>query len=240
MQPRVSRMFERFHSSRPYWAPLTARKAYFGSASKELVGSSVSTLQHFVAGSLMLIGWALDGHTLFFRLGVLLAEVTYELLDTIDMAFHRGMWEGKVEREAYVGILAHHLPGIFLVFPLNIWCSCVALWQRCAMALELGGGVSILFNCLRDPLNKEKKVHQVLLLALNVGAMAFFMWARFFVVTPAMYEIIVEGLKINCKTTYALIVGAILITLFNVMWAGDQMLQVVEALLLMGSKPKTA
>ena len=243
MQPRLRHLFERFHSSQPYWAPLEVQHAYFGSASKELVGSSVSSLQHFLAGSLMLIGWALDGHTLFFRLGVL-AEVTFELLDTIDMALRRGMWQGNaIEREAYVGMLAHHLPGIFLVFPLNIWCSCVELWQQCAMALELGGEVSLLFLCVCGTLNKEKKLHQALLVALNIGALAFFVWARFLVVTPAMYTLIVEGREIHCKTTYALIVGAILMTLFNAMWAGDQMLQVVDAWLLFlrgRSKPKMA
>jgi len=241
VQPRLRRAFETAHSKQPYWAALkNKRGGYMGTAGKELVGSSVSCLHHFLAGSLMLVGWALEGRTLYFRLGVL-AEVAFELLDTIDMALGRGAWDSDdIKREAYVGMLAHHLPGIFLVFPLNIWCSCVELWQRCAMALELGGAISILFLCLRSILDDNKRLDRWLLLWLNIGAFAFLLWARFVVVTASMYVLIVAGLDIHCKTTYALIVGAILITTFNVMWAVDHLMEIRRALLRLGDKQKTA
>ena len=136
----------------------------------------------------------------------------------------KGVWATgscEIGRGAYAAIIAHHLPGIALVFPLNIWCSCVELWQRCALALELPGAVTLLLQCYKETLEVQlnKGSPHFLLLLINMLTMILFVWARFFVVTPAMIELVTEGLKIHCRTSYALVGGAFMMTMFNIMAA---------------------
>lgn len=177
----------------------------------------------------------------FFRLGVV-TEVSFELLDIIDMMTHRGMWDDSkdsIHSGAYISAIAHHLPGLCLVFPLNLWCSCVETWQRCALALELGGGVSILLICFREMIvvdnqdvsaalstSRRRRQQCLKVLLVDVMSLLFLIVSRFLIVTPAMYQLILAGLAINCKTTYALIVGAILMTIFNLMWLADLIIKV--------------
>jgi hypothetical protein len=250
IKPTIRRWLFRYHSSHPYWEECQKRTGYFGPCSKELMWNSLSCVQHFLAGSLMVLGWAFgeaappwsddqDQILLFFRLGVI-AEVSFELLDILDMIHARGMWattpdNPKIHPGAYVSAIAHHLPGLFLVFPLNLWCSCVGIWQRCAVALELGGGMSILLLCYRESLIGEGEsaaaaaAKRLELLLVDLASLLFLMWVRFFVVTPAMYEIGRAGLDLHCKTTYAVIVGAVFMTTFNVLWCIDNVLKVVHS-----------
>ena len=256
IKPKLHQTLHEFHSSQPYWKAIQERSGYFGPCSKELMWNSLSCLQHFLAGLLMAFGWAFGEVApdtvwevdperrilLFFRLGVV-AEVAFELLDILDMIHAQGMWattkqNPKIHPGAYVSAIAHHLPGLCLVFPLNLWCSCVGLWQRCAVALELGGGVSLIFLCYREMLLGEgtaasSSSSQLKILLTDLASLIFLVWARFLVVTPAMYEISKAGLGINCKTTYAVIVGAILMTIFNIMWFIDVSLKVYNSAVLL-------
>lgn len=227
VRPPLQRALYKHNSSQPYWEFLQGRKGNFGPASKELMWNSVAFFQHLLAGSLMLVGWwggEKRGETLLcFRLGVL-TEVSGEVLDMVEMVQGKGVWatgSSEIGRGAYAAIIAHHLPGIALVFPLNIWCSCVELWQRCALALELPGAVTLLLQCYKETLEVQlnKGSPRFLLLLINMLTMILFVWARFFVVTPAMIELVTEGLKIHCRTSHALIGGAFMMTMFNIMAA---------------------
>jgi hypothetical protein len=53
-------------------------------------------------------------------------------------------------------------------------------------------------------------------LCLDILSLLGFMWARFWIATPLMVILIKSGLEIHCLTTYALIVGGSLMTVFNV------------------------
>ena len=255
VKPKLHHSLQGFHSSQLYWKDVQKRTGYFGPCSKELMWNSMSCLQHFLAGSLMAIGWVFGEvkpdtiwevdperrMLMFFRLGVV-AEVSFELLDIIDMINAQGMWattkeNPKIHPGAYVSAIAHHLPGLCLVFPLNLWCSCVGLWQRCAVALELGGGVSGFLLCYRETLLGEGAGSRVKIFLTDVASLLFLMWARFLVVTPAMYEISKTGLEVNCKTTYAVIVGAVSMTIFNIMWLIDVILKVYNSALLAREAP---
>jgi hypothetical protein len=175
---------------------------------------------------------------IFFRLGLIL-EVSFELLDTLDMIQSKGVWKQSpgspdIHPGAYLSTIAHHVPGLCLAFPLNLWCSCVGLWQIIAISLELGGFASILLVCIRDSMIVDENVMTLatrLKIALvDLASLVLLLWVRFTVVTPAMYEICKAGLEDQCKTTYAVIVGAVLLTVFNVLWLVDISLKLVDSI----------
>lgn len=173
----------------------------------------------------MTAGWALNGQTLLFRLGVL-TEVSIEVLDIHDMLLSKGLWSDKPRIEAYAVTLAHHLPGIGLILPLNLWCSCVDTWQRIAIAMELVGGVLLIANALRKILKSTPYHH----LVLDTFSLLCWTYARFYVASPLMIDLIKTGLECKCKPTFALIIGGSIMTIFNMMIVMDFILKINASL----------
>ena len=128
--PKIRSAFESFYEKQSFYSTRRMEKmGYFGPVKTELKYDSGSAFHHICAGSLMAAGWYLEGQTLLFRLGVM-TEVSIELLDILDMIFHRGLWATvppELGFQPYFVMLAHHLPGIGLILPLNLWCSCVEI-----------------------------------------------------------------------------------------------------------------
>lgn len=64
---------------------------------------------------------------------------------------------------------------------------------------------------------------------IDLAALLFLVRARFLVVGPAMYNLVVAGVEIRCLTTYSLIAGAILMTIFNVLCFIDNILKLYDS-----------
>jgi hypothetical protein len=76
-------------------------------------------------------------------------------------------------------------------------------------------------------------------LCLDIFSFLGFVWARFWVATPLMVILIQSGLEIHCMTTYALIVGGSLMTVFNVMIVIDYGIKIFASLsAIRQNKPK--
>jgi hypothetical protein len=67
-------------------------------------------------------------------------------------------------------------------------------------------------------------------MCLDLFSFLGFAWARFWVATPLMVTLIRTGLEIHCMTTYALIVGGSLMTLFNTMIVVDYVMKIFASL----------
>lgn len=226
--PKIRTGFEKFYSRREFYAdPRMEGTGYFGPLKMELKYDSGSAFHHLCAGLLMTAGWMLHGQTLLFRLGVL-TEVSIELLDIFDiMIYSRGLWAAaNLGAELYLVMLAHHLPGVGLILPLNLWCSCVEIWQQVALAMELVGGFILVNNVLKRIVN-DTSLNRLLFDTLSLFG---WVWARFWVATPLMVGLVRAGLEIDCKATYGLIVGGSIMTLFNAMITIDYLMKIHSSL----------
>jgi hypothetical protein len=235
--PKVRQAFENFYSQKSFYSSRRMDgRGYFGPLKTELKYNSGSAFHHVCAGLLMAAGWVLQGQTLLFRLGVL-TEVSIELLDIFDMIASRGLWatDNHIRPEAYFVVMAHHIPGIMLIFPLNLWCSCVEIWQKIAIAFELVGGLMLATNVLRQILDVTPWNN----VCLDIFSLLSFMWARFWVATPLMVILIQSGLEIHCVTTYALIVGGFLMTVFNLAVLIDYGIKIFASLSAISEIQKT-
>ena len=239
--PKVRQAFENFYATKSFYSSRRMDgSGHFGPLRLELKYNSGTAFHHVCAGLLMAAGWVLQGQTLLFRLGVL-TEVSIELLDIFDMIVSRGLWasDNPIRPEAYFCVLAHHLPGIMLIFPLNLWCSCVEIWQTIAIAFELVGGLMLTANVVSQMWDNTPWNN----LCLDILSLLCFLWARFWVATPLMVILIQSGLEIHCVTTYALIVGGSLMTVFNVMVLIDYGIKISKSLSAIyatrQTKPKT-
>lgn len=184
--PKIREAFDSFYQQHAFYkAKRMSKNGYFAPIKTELKFDSGSAFHHILAGMFMLAGWALNGQTLLFRMGVLM-EVSCGLIDIRDMVLRRGLWAHNFRADACLCMLAHHLPGIGLILPLNLWCSCVDIWERIAIGMELGGGIGLVISVFRKVVDDDPFKH----LLLDILAMNAWIYARFVLAMPLMIKFV--------------------------------------------------
>jgi hypothetical protein len=200
----VRRLMPAIHNwavRQPFYSSLAHRSGHLaGNGQDDITLMFVLAVHHIIAGTLTVLS-SIYRKPFLFRMGAML-EFGFEVADT--SAMMSGHWPHVREKESPLmkfALFAHHLPGLFLMFPVLLTAAYESPDIRLVGSwLLFAGGVSALAGGIVHTRNFDNPKEMKQAAFVQVLGGAFFIYARF-VVFPRELLILVQQLETNYSDT---------------------------------------